>query len=373
MPGKIKVNGSWTTSSAAFIKVSSSWRSVSSGWVKVGGVWKQWFIGIVTDTFTRTTTGSLGTSSTGQTWVSRFGTWYANGSQAQSNDGTSANTAGALSVIDISSADALVSLGNSSATGVNPGTGVAFWSTAAGSWWGAVSYSDTSSYTYSCNCANFTTTYTGTSSSSCTGSTVSCSDSTNTCSPGGCGTVSSSSSSSSTTTYSCPNSSYPYLCGGTCNELPSCNGLSIQATASTTTTTTYTRTQNTTVTVYTCNAGDSGGGSSSTCSHTYTACNTCTGLNSNYYLQVLYSSAGSAAYTVQSTNSTGTNTNEVKSIRVNTSGSNYSVTAYNSSYTSLGTWSGTNSGTKGTQHGIVKAYSANAQGTTADNLSIQGG
>ena len=364
MPGQIKVSSTWRTVGSALVKVSGTWRSVTSGWVKVGGVWHQWFIGLVTDTFTRTTSGSLGTATTGQTWVSRFGTWYANGSQAQSDDGTSGTTAGALSVIDINNANAVVSLGNSSATGVTPGIGVAFWSTAAGSWWGAVSYSNTTATTYSCNCGNYTTTYTGTSRSSCTGSTVSCSDSTNTCSPGGCGTVSSSSS----TAYSCPNSSYPYRFGGSCWDTPSHNGQSIQATA----TTTYTRTQNTTVTVYTCNAGDSGGGSSSICTHAYTSCQTCTNYDVNNYLQVIYSSVGGAAYTVQSTNFTGTNTNEVKSITVNTSGNNYSVTAYNSSYTSLGTWSGTNSGTKGTQHGIVKASNANATGTTADNFSAQG-
>jgi hypothetical protein len=367
MPGQIKVSGTWRTAGSALVKVSGSWRSVTSGWVKVGGVWKQWFIGLITDTFTRTTSGSLGTANTGQSWTSKFGVWYANGSQAQSDAGTSANTAGAVAVVDIGNPNATVSLGNSAATGVNPGTGVAFWSTAAGSWWGAVSYSDQTTSFVPSDYGPIYTSYSGTASSSCTGTAVSCSDSTNTCNPGGCGAV----SVSSVGTYSCNNSRYPYFgyngFGQAVCYFYTDNGDNIPATL---TGNTYTRTQNTTVTTYTCNSGDSGGGSSSTCTNTtYGYRGTQQVTSTNYYLQVLYSLAGGAAYTVQSTNTTAS---EVKSINVSTSGNNYSVTAYNSSYGSLGTWSGTNSGTKGTQHGIVKAYSSYAQGSTADNFSAQG-
>jgi hypothetical protein len=436
MPGQIKVSGTWRTAGSALVKVSGSWRSVTSGWVKVGGVWKQWFIGLIADTFTRTTSGSLGTANTGQSWTSKFGVWYANGSQARSDAGTSPNTAGAVALIDIGNANATVSLGNSGATGVTPGIGVAFWSTAAGSWWGAISYSDQTSYTYSCNpsyscsscstctsqttsgtsynaTATTTTTYTYVRSATQTAATYHAAtsyctyydirDESNT----GCyngtanATISTTGHGAAVTTayYSCSSGVLSgltcYSCsgytngpvsgvGGTVNDCfnqntdttYSCNSPSDTRVGVTCTTPDVTTTPTYPNCTYGfssvaatgsypncgCPANSGGAGESVTYS-------TCTGYNNNYYLQVLYSSVGGAAYTVQSTNTT---TSEVKSINVSTSGNNYSVTAYNSSYSSLGTWSGTNSSTKGTQHGIVKAYSSYAQGSTADNFSAQG-
>jgi len=280
----------------------------------------------VVDTFTRTTSGSLGSATTGQSWTAKLGVWYANGSQAQSDAGTSANTAGAVATVDIGKANAAVSLGNSGATGVNPGTGVAFWSTAAGSWWGAISYSDQTISFYSCNCV-----------SGC-----------NPCS----GQV--------PATYYCSQADIDdYV--SPCSSFSDCYGTA----ASNTGVCSYTISNvpsNGTYPTCGCPSGYSGGTS-------YYSCQTCSSTSTNYYLQVLYSSTGSAAYTVQSTNTTAS---EVKSINVSTSGNNYSVTAYNSSYGSLGTWSGTNSGTKGTKHGIVKAFSSNAQGSTVDNFLTQG-
>lgn len=400
MPGQVKVGGSWRSAPGLFVKVSGSWRSATSAWVKVGGVWKQWFIGKITDTFTRTTTTNLGSTDTGVAWTTSFGSWLANGSVANSTSSVSAGNAGAVAYVPLASADATVS------STVTPGTGPAFWVTAAGSWWGAISYSDTSSYSYSCNCTyscnncttytctncSTTTTYTGTPTASCTGPTVSCSDTTNTCNPGGCGSVSSSTS----TTYSCPNSSYPYYSGGNCWDTPSHNGQSIQATA----TNTYTRTQNTTVTTYTCNSGDTGGGSSSTCTHvaitsggtypscscgvttstvsggTYpscacgstSSCQTCTGTATNYYARVIYSTSTGAPYTVYSTTAA---TAQVQSIQVVTLGTGATVTGYSDTALTTSVVSATVTGaaTTGTNHGIVKAYSANAQGTTVDNFS----
>ena len=40
----------------------------------------------ITDTFTRTVSGSLGTANTGQVWTALRGTWFANGSVAQSSN-----------------------------------------------------------------------------------------------------------------------------------------------------------------------------------------------------------------------------------------------------------------------------------------------
>jgi hypothetical protein len=260
----------------------------------------------IIDNFNRTTSGSLGTATSGQIWNAIRGVWFANGSAAQSN-----NTATDYAI-------AAISLGQNVTVNVDTtgGCGTSFWVTDSGSWWGAFPhYSSTSSsvctgptafcYTAGCTPADScgaisestTTTCTGptvsctdssdtcnpggcgtvssSSSVTCTGPTVSCTDSSNTCNPGGCGTVSSSSAvtctgptvsctdtsdtcnpggcgtvtSSGVTSYSCPDPAYPYLCPGqTCNELPDCNGASITATPGATT---YTRTQKTNATTYT--------------------------------------------------------------------------------------------------------------------------
>ena len=84
MPGQIKVSGTWHNAKALKVKATvsgaSTWHAVSSGWIKVAGTWRQWFVGAVVDTFTRTTSGTLGTSDTGNSWTSLFGTWFSNGS-----------------------------------------------------------------------------------------------------------------------------------------------------------------------------------------------------------------------------------------------------------------------------------------------------
>jgi len=436
MAGQIKVSGAWHTAGAALVKVSGSWRSVTSGWVNIAGTWRQWFIGLVTDTFTRTTSGSLGTADTGQSWVARFGVWAANGAAAASSNGTSSLNAGALAVVDIGDANAVVYLGNSNASGVTPGTGIAFWSTASGSWWGAISYSDTSTSTYSCNCSNYcascitcasvtttstynaastpgTTTYTYAGSATAVSATVStryCTSadvsnlsnpctSTGTCNAQATGAVCS---------YTCGNGGVGsggatcYVCsGGTVNgPTPSGSG-SISSCY----------TVGTTGTTYSCNAGDGTPNANHICTHsttttptypsgcpsgpyasvagtgTYpncgcpsnssgggnaTSCQTCTSTTTNYYLQTIYSAAGSQVYSILNTTST---TAEVKSIRVSVANSitSYTATAYDASYNYLTAISGTNStGVAGTSYGIVKAYSPNAQGTTVDNFSAQG-
>lgn len=97
---------------------------------------------IVTDLFNRTTSGSLGTSDTGQAWSNLRGVWYANGSQAQSDTSASSYP---IASVDVGSSNAITS------ASVSSGTGVAFWLTDSGNWWASTSYNTSSSYTYSCN------------------------------------------------------------------------------------------------------------------------------------------------------------------------------------------------------------------------------
>lgn len=96
------------------------------------------------DNFNRTTTTSLGTSSGDQLWTALRGTWFANGTQGQSND-NAANYP--IASYDIGSANTISKIDVS-----GPGVGVAFWVTDANSWWAAYPFYDsTSSTTSTCN------------------------------------------------------------------------------------------------------------------------------------------------------------------------------------------------------------------------------
>lgn len=88
------------------------------------------------DLFTRTTSGSLGSF-----WTNVRGTWFANGTQAQSNDAASNYS---LASATLSSNDMTVS------ASVGGGGGVGFWISDANNWW-AATYNNNSS-SYSCNC-----------------------------------------------------------------------------------------------------------------------------------------------------------------------------------------------------------------------------
>lgn len=72
------------------------------------------------DAFSRSTSTALGNSSTGQPWSNLFGTWFANGSQAQSND---ANAAAIIRMIG--------SYGTTQAGTVTPGVGLVYWASDA--------------------------------------------------------------------------------------------------------------------------------------------------------------------------------------------------------------------------------------------------
>jgi hypothetical protein len=85
------------------------------------------------DLFSRTTSGSLGDPGNGATWLATKGTWFANGSQAQSND--------AASTYPIASVDMYSPNVEISATVENkPGVGVSFWVVDSNNWWGAYQF-----------------------------------------------------------------------------------------------------------------------------------------------------------------------------------------------------------------------------------------
>ena len=205
---------------------------------------------VIRDTFTRTTSGSLGQADTGQAWVATKGTWSANGSQATSSDSSSTYPIASIKL-------------NTSVTvsaDVTPGVGVVFWASDANNWWAAYPYyssSVTSSCTgptVSCTDSNNTcnpggcgsVTSTTNTTTSCTGDTVSCTDTSNTCNPGGCGTVTSTSSTTSSSsctgsTVSCSdttNTCNPGGCGSissSSSTSTSCSGASVSCTDTTNT------------------------------------------------------------------------------------------------------------------------------------------
>jgi len=332
MSTSTKVGGNWKSLSGVSAKVSGNWRTVNSAYVKVAGQWKQWFAAFITDNFNRSTSGSLGTSSSGATWTTQQGVWYANGGQAQSD--TSASSYPLASV----------GFGLTNATtsaSVSEGTGVAFWISSAGSWWAATSYNNSSSYSYSCNpyacccgCTQYQTTQSCTTEYVMTSST-------------GCGCVS-----------RCPpgSSSYYGDCGvGRCGSFPCyfvakiidcpspCYGyLSVCVDSG-----------------YQCVSYSCG-----------TCYQTCSGTSYNYYLRLLSSVSG----TVSSVTGDISLGSQAAAIAVTTSGDTITAKAY--SDTNLSSQIGStltytpSSPTKGLSMGIIKAPSDSSQGSTVDNFSV---
>ena len=378
MSASVKVGGAWYSVSKLYTKVTvsgtSSWHSVATGWVKVAGVWKQWYTSLITDSFTRPNTGALGTTDTGNTWTTSFGTWYTNGTQAVSDTATSAGTAAAVAYVPVGGANAAVS------ASVSNGTGPAFWVSAAGSWWGSIAYSDQTSYTYDCGCA-------------CNGHSVN-----NTCANcAACGsTVIGSATPTTTYVYSgsatsysavggaCPsggvtaNGTTCYVCSSGVNgPNPSTGAGSIASCYSPSTTyscSSGTLSGTNCVSCNSCATSACGstfvsGGTYPSCDAYGSTCSTCTGTTTNYYVRVIYSTTTGAAYTVLSTTAVGS---APAAIKVTTSGTGASIQPYSDTAmtTALGSpITATNSGTTYTNHGIVKAYSAYSQGTTVDNFS----
>ena len=140
MTGQIKVGGTWRNIAGQFVKVSGSWHNVTSGWVKVAGVWRQWFVGAFSDTFARTTSGSLGTSSSGGIWAAIKGIWFANGTVAQSNDAPTNNS---IATMTLGSPNVTLT-----ALNVTLGTGISFLVTDSLNWWAAAAERTDTAYSY---------------------------------------------------------------------------------------------------------------------------------------------------------------------------------------------------------------------------------
>lgn len=103
------------------------------------------------DYFTRTTTGSLGTATSGDAWESIRGTWTANGSQ-----GTTATAASSypIAAVNFTSPNATINLD------VSDGSGAAFWISDSQNWWGLGSTSSISGNVCSSGYVNYSAPYT---------------------------------------------------------------------------------------------------------------------------------------------------------------------------------------------------------------------
>lgn len=147
MPAKIKLDASnWGNVTDVQVKTSSnSWGLAKSAWLKTDATtWVRWFLGPITDSFNRSVSGTLGTADSGEVWTNRSGTWFANGSAAQSDTAAGSN---AIATVAYGVSDVTVG------AGVSNGTGVAAWVVDASNWYALVSFQTQVNTTYSCNCA----------------------------------------------------------------------------------------------------------------------------------------------------------------------------------------------------------------------------
>lgn len=154
----------------------------------------------ITDNFARTTAGSLGLSSSNHLWSAVRGIWIANGSAG--------TTSGAGNTYPIAAVSFQEDIPQASLN-VNSGTGIAFWVTDSGSWWGSAyvqqnwsqqySYGCTQYYYDSCKtCSSYTCAGACGNAVAATADTMNCS-----CNNG-------------TTSYGCPYSSHPNYSSGYC-------------------------------------------------------------------------------------------------------------------------------------------------------------
>ena len=387
MSTKLRVGGSWKTAANISVNVGGVWKNAERAYVKTAGVWKQVFKAFVKDTFTRTTTTSLGTSDNGSTWSNLRGTWYANGSQAQSDTNQSDYP---IAVIDAESNSALVS------ANVAGGTGTVFWAQDADNWWAAFSYKVASPYSY-----NYTY--------PCTGSCYGCSSST------GCTGLCNNAQPAvpaTADTMDCYQTSWcyqntPAYCGGTyvtgsywqCSMIvkysssgtwqdggsyqsstdDTCQGSCSACAPPYPLICTYCM-QVTNTAVCLCPCGNATAGSPAVpdtnncgpCCGYYSCTQSCTGTASGtnyyYYLRVIQSVNGSL--TTISDTSFGSN---AAAIKVETTSTTYTATAYaDTSMTSvLGSTTYTPSTPNaGTKYGIIKAPTSYDQNSVVDNVVI---
>lgn len=433
MPAKIKVDPTnWGNVTDIQVKTSTNtWGYAKSAWVKTNATtWVRWFLGPITDNFSRSVSGSLGTATTGEAWTNVTGTWYANGSAAQSDTAASSN---ALATVSYGVNDVTV------AAAISNGTGIAAWVVDANNWYALVSFQTQVNTTYSCNC-------------SCNGhyesgsypvynSCASCAQCGSTVSGGGTSYVPANCTQvatgwryfdSAVLTRSCPNggtlvstrcyscNTYPYL------SLSGTNCYSIENYYSYTSATSYSSTSSYscpgggetghpgayscyvetystqctcsqgvyngtdctvttpgTTTCNTCSNSSCGvayyqpysayypGGTYPNCDQYGGGCQTCGSLTNAYYIKLIRSVNGTI------TNLTGDISvgAYVGSVRLNTLGDVLSYQAYSGSdFTGLltsGTYTAT-SPAKANNYGIIKTSSPYGQGSTVDNFRISG-
>jgi hypothetical protein len=138
---EIKVNDVYKPSGAMWVKTGGAWNKVKEGYIKVDDVWRKFFVSELKDAFDRvdTTTG-LGSTPTGQTWVTRRGTW-----QVQSNKAavTTSKASYPLATVEVGISDF-----DLKANELTPGVGVAFRVEDANNWWGVVPWYDQVAYQY---------------------------------------------------------------------------------------------------------------------------------------------------------------------------------------------------------------------------------
>lgn len=272
---------------------------------------------LVFDTFTRTTSGGLGSTTSGAPWTAIRGTWFANGSAAQSD--------GAASDYPIATVD----LGNdvNASASVSPGCGIAFWVSDSGSWWASTA----ATTGYDCNCQ---TCYNSCYCASCA-----------TCSS--CGYVQ-----GSCAVYSCSAAGY----SNTVRSGTDCYNRTTGAYQGPAACTSYNQ-------VYQCTYYSCAG--TYACNPYSCNCSTCY----SYQLRLINSVGG-----VVSTATTDVAlTSAAAALTLAVSGDNITATAYSDTAktTVLGTLTYTaTSPTKGTRVGVIKSPAGN-QGSTVDDFSAK--
>ena len=307
----------------------------------------------INDTFSRTSSGSLGTATSGQVWYQSNGTW-----SCSSGTATTATAASSYPFATIPFKSDVTALAKSTTSG----TGVVFWQSAAGDWWAASTALSAATYYY------YGTYYYCVANSCCTGS--------NTCAAASdCGN-------SSTCNYSSCCTLYYYYAA--CNPgWSSCGGgCCVRYVTASKTYAYYTPALNSS-----CNA-------SSCCyttyyAGTYNAC--CTGSNTcasnsccsvasasgtlsdtayNWALKLIKSIAGVVSTVLSSstlaTGTFGDTANKLNAVKVVTSGNSVTATAYSDTAgtTSLGSINTTDTTTHGKGVGIIVTPGGAQQGNT---------
>lgn len=143
---QVKYEGSWRSAPAMYVKKDSAWVRATSGWINNGSQWVRFFASGIADTFNRAD-GSLGTTSDGSAaWSVTRGSWAINSNVAASSTAASSYP---LAVVSLGSSTAVVQADTPVA-----GSGIAFGVVDANNWYGAFITRRTETYScnpYSCN------------------------------------------------------------------------------------------------------------------------------------------------------------------------------------------------------------------------------